>query len=386
MLADFVSSNRDAIIAGAQERVASRTAPKPSGVELKHGIPIFLDQLADALRLAQSSQVTDNEQMSKSAGKHGHELLRIGLTIGQVVHGYGDVCQTITTLAVEQKIPISTEDFRTLNLCLDDAIAGAVTTFSRLRERKMADQETERLAFHTEELRNLLFAAMLSFDMIKSGRVAVGGSTGLVLGRSLLGLRDLLDRSLTEGRLDAGIVTLELFSVADLIDEIEIGASLQAQVHDLRFSVTTVDRTVTVEGDRQILAAALSNLLQNAFRLTREHGAVALTVRTTDDRVLFEVQDQCGGLPPGKVEDLSSSLAHQGHEHPGLGLGLSICCKAALAFAGQVYVRDLPGEGCVFTLELPRKPPPPPSVSDGGKDSESPAPAPRLTSTTAPAR
>ena len=370
MLADFVSSNRDAIIAGTQTRVASRTAPKPSDMELKNGIPLFLDQLADALRLAALGEVTNHEQMNKSAGKHGHDLLRMGLTIGQVVHDYGDVCQTITALAVEQKVPISTDEFRSLNLCLDDAIAEAVTTFSSFRERRIADQESERLGLLAQQLRSSLFAAMLSFDMIKTGRVAVGGSTGLVLGRSLLGLRDIIDRSLTEVRLDAGVNGLVLISVAELIEEIEIGASLQAQVQDLRFSVTTVARTVTIEGDRQIIAAAVSNLLQNAFKFTRQHGTVSLTVRATVNRVLFEVQDECGGLPPGKPEDLVRSFAPDGHDHSGLGTGLTICRKAAQAFAGELYVRDLPGKGCVFTLDLPRKSPPPLLVIGGEKGSE----------------
>jgi hypothetical protein len=44
---------------------------------------------------------------------------------------YGDVCQSITDLAVETRAPISSDDFRTLNRCLDDAIAGAVTEFAR---------------------------------------------------------------------------------------------------------------------------------------------------------------------------------------------------------------------------------------------------------------
>ena len=369
MLAEFVSLNREAIIIGARARVASRTAPLPSEAELANGIPIFLDQLAAALRLAEVSQVTDNAQISSTAGRHGHDLLRMGLTIGQVVHDYGDVCQTITSLAVERKVPIATEDFQTLNLCLDDAIAEAVTEFSRFRERTIADEETERLGFLAHELRNLLNTAMLSFDMLQTGRVAVGGSTGLVLGRSLLGLRDLVDRSLTAVRLDAGIACLELICVAELIDEIAIGASLQAQVRGLRFGVTSVDRTVTIAGDRQIIAAAVANLLQNAFKFTRHHGAVSLMVHATADRVLFEIEDECGGLPPGKPEDLFHSFAQQGEDRSGLGLGLSICRKAAHASAGEIHVRDLPGKGCIFTLDLPRKPPPPLLIVGGEKDS-----------------
>jgi signal transduction histidine kinase len=327
-------------------------------MELTNGIPVFLDQLADALRLARTSDVVDHAQLGRSAGRHGLDLLRMGLTIGQVVHDYGDVCQTITELAGEQSAPISTEEFRTLNLCLDDAIAEAVTAYARHFKIKIVGEETERLGVLAHELRNLLNTAMLSFEIIKSGRVAAAGSTGLVHGRSLLGLRDLIDRSLADVRLDAGIDHRELISVAELIDEIQINGSLQAQVRGVRFVVTTVDPTVTIEGDRQIVSAAVSNLLQNAFKFTCKHSTVSLTTRTTADRVLFEVEDECGGLPPGKVDDLFKSFTQRGTDRTGLGLGLSICLKAAKVSNGLLHVRDLPGKGCIFTLDLPRKPPP----------------------------
>jgi len=358
LLDQFVLDNRDIIIARARARVATRTSPKPSDAELTNGIPAFLDQLAEALRLARSSDVVDHAQLGKSAGQHGLDLLRMGLTIGQVVHDYGDVCQTITEMAGEQSAPISTEEFKTLNLCLDDAIAEAVTAYARHFETKIVDQENERLGVLAHELRNLLNTAMLSFDIIKSGRVAAAGSTGLVHGRSLLGLRDLIDRSLADVRLDAGIDHRELICVAELVDEIEISGSLQAEVRGLKFVVTSVDPTVTIEGDRQIVSAAVSNLLQNAFKFTCKHSTVSLTTRTTADRVLFEVEDECGGLPPGKVADLFHAFTQRGADRTGLGLGLSICLKAAKVSKGVVHVRDLPGKGCIFTLDLPRKPPP----------------------------
>ncbi|MGA3124347.1 MAG: sensor histidine kinase, partial [Polyangiaceae bacterium] len=144
------------------------------------------------------------------------------LRIAQVVHDYGDVCQVVTELAVEEQAPISGEEFRTLNLCLDDAIAGAVTEYARQREQTIADQGTEQLGVLAHELRNVINTAMLSFEAIKSGRVALGGSTSLLHGRSLMRLRDLVDGSLAAVRLDAGTVRLERISVADFIGEIEI--------------------------------------------------------------------------------------------------------------------------------------------------------------------
>jgi hypothetical protein len=211
----FLASNRDAIIARVRARVASRAWPKPSDTELANGIPVFLEQLGDALRLAKSSDVIDHEQMNRSATRHGQDLLRMGLTVAQVVRDYGDVCQVITELAIEQEANISGDEFRTLNLCLDDVIANAVTEYARLREHTIAAAGTERLGVLAHEQRNLLSTAMLAFDSIKSGRVAVGGSTGLVLGRSLMDLRDLMDRALADVRLDAGIEHLERMSVAE---------------------------------------------------------------------------------------------------------------------------------------------------------------------------
>ena len=359
VLDQFLISNRDAIIVRARARIALRRSPKPTEHELANAIPVFLDQLGDALRKARSSNVIDHDQIGKSAGHHGRDLQRMGLTIAQVVHDYGDICQTITELAVQQKAPISGEEFQTLNLCLDDAIAEAVTAYSRQRERGIAEQGTERLGILTHELRNLVNTALLSFESIKTGRVAPGGSTALLHGRTLMGLRDLLNRSLAEVRLDAGIDSREDISVTEFVEELEIGALLQAQARGQSLAITPVEHGVIVVGDRLILAATLANLLHNAFKFTRRHGNISMTTRSTPDRVLFDVEDECGGLPPGKTDELFRPYEQRGADRSGVGLGLAMCLRAAKANAGEIRVRDLPGKGCVFTLDLPRKSPPP---------------------------
>ena len=126
MLHDFIAAHRDEIIRRCRAKVATRSIPPPTKAEIDHGVPVFLDQLTDELRFGLMSST----EISKSAIKHGHDLLLQGFTVSQVVHDYGDVCQAITELAVEKNAPISTDDFRTLNRCLDDAIAGAVTDYA----------------------------------------------------------------------------------------------------------------------------------------------------------------------------------------------------------------------------------------------------------------
>ena len=354
MLDEFVAANREAIIAGARARVASRSFPQATELDLTTGIPVFLDQLGTALRLARSSDAVAHEKIRETARQHGRDLLRMGLTIAQVVHDYGDVCQIITEMAIRQQAPLSGREFQTLNLCLDDAIAEAVSEYARVRECTVADEGTERLGTLAHELRNLLHTSLLSFECIKSGRVAAMGSTSAVHERSLLGMRDLIDRSLADVRLDAGVSRVETISVAEFVEEIEVSALLQAKTRDVQLAVASVDRTAKIEGDRQILAAAVANMLQNAFKFTKKHGHVSLTAVVTADRVLFEVADECGGLPTGIADGLFAAYEQRGSDRTGIGLGLSICRKAAKASGGELRVRDVPGHGCVFTLDLPR--------------------------------
>ncbi len=366
MLREFLAVQRDEILARARLRVAGRNTPAATDAELSHGLPVFLDQLDEALRRATSQEAVDHSEIQRSAGRHGRDLFRKGLTVAQVVHDYGDLCQVITTLAVEQKVAIAADDFSALNLCLDDAIAGAVTEYTGQRERVIADEGTERLGVLAHEMRNLLSAAMLAFASIKRGTVGPGGSTGALLDRSLTGLQKLVERSLADVRLDAGVQNVERVAVWELMEEVEIGAAMVAQQLDVHFHGEAVDRMIVVRADRQILAAAVFNLLQNAFKFTLPRTIVSLRASATQTRVLIEVEDECGGLPPGKVELLLRPFEQRAHDRTGLGLGLSICLKAVKAMDGELRIRDLPGKGCIFTIDLPKQLPPPTPIRARG--------------------
>ena len=286
---------------------------------------MFLDQLCEALRHGSRSTVA----ISDSALQHGHDLLRQGFTVSQVVHDYGDVCQSITEVALETNAPISIEEFRTLNRCLDDAIAGAVTEYGRERNQSTLDgeaaREQRRQGFFTHELGNLINTGLLAFEILKSGNVGLGGSTGAVLQRSLMGLRALVGRSIAEVRLTEGIQHKEPFAVAAFIDDIEPSAGLEAASRGVNLTIPSIDADVTILADRQVLTAVLFNVLQNAFKFTRPGTIVTLRVTAAADRVLIEIQDECGGLPAGNVDDLFLPFEQRSANRTGLGLGLAFC-------------------------------------------------------------
>lgn len=267
---------------------------------------------------------------------------------------YGGICQTITELAVERGVPITTNEFRMLNLCLDDAIAEAVTEYGKLR----AAEGTERLGQLAHELRNMLSSASLAFEVIKAGSVGLGGSTSAVLERSLAGLRELIDRELAEVRLAAGIYRRETVVIRDFLEEIEVAATMDANARGLQFSVNSVSRDVAVCADRHVIASVVANLLQNGFKFTPSGRHVVLRATATAERVLIAVEDECGGLPAGKAEELFAPFEQRGHDKTGVGLGLGICERGARANDGAIHVLNRPGIGCVFTLDLPRLPSP----------------------------
>jgi signal transduction histidine kinase len=175
-----------------------------------------------------------------------------------------------------------------------------------------------------------------------------------VLGRSLLRLRDFVDRSLASVRLEAGMQNRERIAVAELIEEVEVSAAMHARTHGIRLTVAPPYGDVAVEADRQILASVVVNLLQNAFKFTRPDGHVSLRSFADGDRVLIEVEDECGGLPPGDPRTLFHSFEQRSGDRTGLGLGLAMSHRGVKASGGALHVHDLPGTGCVFTVDLPR--------------------------------
>jgi signal transduction histidine kinase len=358
MLREFIAVNRDEIIRRCRTKVATRSVSPLTDAEIDHGVPVFLDQLMDALRLG----LTSSPEIGRSAVKHGHDLLLQGFTVSQVVHDYGDVCQSITDLAVEENAPISTDDFRSLNRYLDDAIAGAVTEFGREQNQSTLDGETargsERAGFLAHELRNVLNTAIMAFEVLKTGNVGVAGSTGTVLHRSLMGARTLIGRSLAEVRLNQGVQNREPFLVSEFIGELAPAATLEANAHGIGLTVVPVEDGVAIEADRQVLAAVVGNVLQNAFKFTRPRTTVTLRVGASAERVSIEIQDECDGLPGGNVDKLFRPFEQRSADRTGLGLGLAFSRWGVEANNGRISARNLPNRGCVFTLDLPRVPVP----------------------------
>ena len=148
MLHDFIKTNRALLIDRCRVMVAGRSSHKLARTELAHGIPIFLDQVAETLALEHRCLVVEGDLvascpgaergLSEMATQHGLDLFEQGFSIEQVIRDYGDVCQAVTSLAMEVGAPIAADEFHIFNRCLDDAIVGAVSKYSQLKDTQTA--------------------------------------------------------------------------------------------------------------------------------------------------------------------------------------------------------------------------------------------------------
>ncbi len=370
MMHVFLANNRAELIARCTAKVAARPRRAASEAQLSNGIPMVLDQLVRTLEAEEAGNHGESVGISGPAGgdssilseigvsatAHGASLLALGYTVDQVVHDYGDLCQAITDLAFERDAPFAVDEFRTLNRCLDNAIADAVLEFTSQRDARVLKSHTnearERAGFLVHELRNALSTASVAVSALEFGSLSMAGATGAVLKRSLASLGLLIDRAVDEVR-QGTLSERQVFSIASFIEDAETGARLEAGAAGCGLKVGPVSEGMSVRGSRPMLHAALANLLQNAFKFTHAHTDVTLLAFALDGEAHIEVHDHCGGLQQGTAETMFTPFTQRGADWTGLGLGLAIARHSVEADYGRLSVRDVPGSGCVFTIALP---------------------------------
>ena len=279
MLHELITSRRDEIIGRCRTKVAARTMPPPAEAAVDHGVPVFLDQLSEALRHGSISV----PEIGPSAARLGQDLLQRGFSVSQVVHNYGDVCQAITDMAVELDVPIGANDFRTLNRCLDEAIAGAVTAFGQAQNQSGVEAESARGDRAARILRSRdAQPDANSAPGVRSSENRTGGGRGNDRHGAASHTARLTDadRSLARrnahdsGRSQSGAVP-----GCGIHRRVAAGAS-GGTWPGIGLTVVPVAEGIAIEADREVLAAVVGNLLQNAFKFTRPLTTVTLSAES----------------------------------------------------------------------------------------------------------
>ncbi|HWN71893.1 MAG TPA: HAMP domain-containing sensor histidine kinase [Haliangium sp.] len=355
-LDETLEARRDELVTRWRERVSGTALAQTVSIpEIIDSLPIFIDQLIDALRRARSdapdSPVLDHSEV---AADHGAQRFRAGFSIQSVVREYGILRECIFDLLAEGETSVSIQEVRLMSHALTIGVTDAVSRFSQERDEQLERQAGDHLAFLAHELRNPITSGRFALDLLRK-RWPPGDTRELdVLHRSLSRVQELIDRSLIQIRLRRMEVRLERTQLSDLVRQIASESEIDAEIKGCTIRLN-LDDSVEIDCDPRLIGSAVSNLIRNAIKFTRSAGVIQIRLRAAEGVTTIEVEDECGGLPPGKVEELFTPFMQIGHDRRGFGLGLAIAKHAVEQHAGAIQVHNLDGKGCVFMLSLPHR-------------------------------
>jgi signal transduction histidine kinase len=353
-LHEIIRARRKGIIQRWRTHVARSVAGEsmPSQ-ELIDTLPVFLDRLADVLEQAVASGVHPGPELEEVAIGHGIQRMHLGFNPSEIAREYGIVRDAVIEESLAADYTPDLIEMWTMAKALAHAIGTALTSYMAEREQERDRLAGEHLAFLAHELRNPLHAARMALQLAAKTDEA---RRAAVLASAERGVRAALHR------LDNTLASVRMRAHPQARPEkVDPGELLHQSAEDARAIAENsgmsiefeVEEGLELNADPRLLGSALGNLVLNAAKFTRQGGRIVLRARKVQGRVRFEVEDECGGLPPGTAERLFDPFVQMGKDRSGFGLGLAIAKQATQAHHGNLSVHDLPGKGCVFLLEVP---------------------------------
>jgi signal transduction histidine kinase len=348
-LHEFMKNNRAELLRLVVLQL-KRDAPDRPEEELAADLGRFIDEVADAVRTRDERGDGAARQSSPSvyAARLGHERYQKGYPIGQTAKTLSALSVAVGELGGRESLAFAADEYRNFNETIDEAVATAIEQYAK-DERDQHSVTSRQLGFVAHEFRNAASSGKMAFQMLERGQVAMQGRTAEIVRRSFRRMEKLAEKTFFFLRANEGAPpSLKPVPLAPLLRDIE-GSSVLERNIDI---VVDVDDAVSVLADEELLTSAISNLVQNAIKFSHDDAHVLVRARRNGASVLIEVEDECGGLPPGTVEELFEPFVRKGSDRRGAGLGLAITQQAVHRLLGEMSVRDVPGHGCVFAIRL----------------------------------
>jgi signal transduction histidine kinase len=357
MLHAFISANRNELDQRFRQRISGRTRRAADKQRLNHSVSVFLDQIISALQAESEQCGPRTNPISMPAANDAHNHLDrvtwpstqgidlLARSIDLVAQDYGDICQAIITLACELGETFDIAELQTLDHCLDNGIADAVMEFSERPDLVIG-----------YGLRDSINTAMLALVAIKSSSMGTAGTSRRALDRNLSRLRSLIDQSRAEGHDEPGMkIHCSPFILADFIEEMKYSASGEAELHGCVLNIENIPRQILLHADKDLMFAALVNVLQNAYKFSGKGGTVTLRASASVGRIQITVKSCACNYSEYVIDDMFLPFTESGANKIGLGMGLSLARRSIEANGGLLSVESKFGQGCVFTIDLPRK-------------------------------
>ncbi len=235
-------------------------------------------------------------------------------------------------------------------------------------ESALALSDRGRSAFlssMSHELRTPLNAIMGFSQMMKSGVFGELENTTYAeyakhihdSGTTLLGkINDLLEIASMES--DSLALEEQEFFLSDLLTEVIEIHSHNAFAREQHLKLDCPLGELEIQGDRSKILCAISHLMANALRHSKDGGEVSLSVRLQPgDGCIISVRDSGEGITAAQLESIRTALATDSTyyhiESGGIGLGLSLAKELAERHGGRVIVDSIRRRGTVVSIMLP---------------------------------
>jgi signal transduction histidine kinase len=361
MLYLFLEAHREQVRRRVEDTLAASAPPRPGGANGENleeeVVEEFIDEVLQRLRRAAGSGLADPCAGDGLAARHAVARRAGGFAPATLVRDYGTVCATIAALAAEEGASIAPAELHCMNACLDEATGAALAEYARRGDpdRDERERTTAEYRHHlAHEVRDTLGAAVFAFAAMKRGGFHIESRVGKVLERALERMRQLVDLSLSDEKLLADMpVYVVRFPLALLLREV-VSFSAQRAADRRLTLVTEAPEERHLEGDRQLLVAALAVLANNAIAYSPPGGRVWLRGRVDPDRVVVEVEDESVALSSREEEARLRPFVQGASRRVGPSSGPSIARRAIAAHGGNVWLRRTPSRGSVFVVELPQ--------------------------------
>jgi len=231
-----------------------------------------------------------------------------------------------------------------------------ITEQARLNEMK-----SDFINRASHELRTPLTAAILMTELIQEG-----GTTDELneywrtLKSELNRQKILIDRLLNAGRLESGMMKLEIapMDVIPALEESLMAVKPIAHKGKVSLSLTAQRRPIQVIGDKSGLQQVFINLINNAVKFSRQGGDVKVTVSEDESEVLIDIVDSGVGIPEQAMSHLFERFYRAKNvtiaEIPGSGIGLYIVKSIVEELGGTIHVSSVLNQGTTFTVSLKR--------------------------------
>jgi two-component system OmpR family sensor kinase len=231
-------------------------------------------------------------------------------------------------------------------------------TFGRLQTA--FDQQARFTADASHELRTPLSLVLSQAELalMKERPPAEYREALQAVDRAAQRMKTVVEGLLTLARADAKQLALakEKLPFSALVEE--TAALLGPLAAQRKVAVTVRAQPVAVEGDRERLRDAVSNLISNAIRYTPEGGQVDVTVAAEERSAVLAVADTGIGIPekdrPHIFERFYRVDQARSRDKGGSGLGLAITKWIVEAHAGTISFASQEGKGTTFTVRLPQ--------------------------------